>query len=43
MESYSQCGQDLFVINILKNKVGKFLDLGSYSGLTSILFSQYNR
>ena len=30
MESYSQCGQDLFVINILKNKVGKFLDLGSY-------------
>jgi hypothetical protein len=30
MESYSQCGQDLFVINILKKNKGKFLDLGCY-------------
>jgi hypothetical protein len=30
MESYSQCGQDLFVINILKIKKGTFLDLGCY-------------
>ena len=30
MESYSQCGQDLFVINLLNNKNGKFLDLGCY-------------
>jgi hypothetical protein len=30
MESYSQCGQDLFVINILKENKGKFLDLGCY-------------
>jgi hypothetical protein len=30
IESYSQCGQDIFVYNILKNKNGKFLDLGCY-------------
>ena len=30
MESYSQCGQDLFVINLLNNKNGNFLDLGCY-------------
>lgn len=30
MESYSQCGQDLFVTNVLKQKKGKFLDLGCY-------------
>jgi len=29
IESYSQCGQDLFVLNILAEK-GKFLDLGCY-------------
>lgn len=28
MESYSECGQDLFVINLLNIKNGKFLDLG---------------
>jgi hypothetical protein len=28
-ESYSQCGQDLFVFNLIKNK-GQFLDLGCY-------------
>lgn len=28
MESYSQCGQDLFVFNILKKEKGTFLDLG---------------
>ena len=28
MESYSECGQDLFVINLLDIKNGKFLDLG---------------
>ncbi len=30
MESYSQCGQDLFVYNLLKNQKGNFLDLGCY-------------
>jgi hypothetical protein len=30
MESYSQCGQDLFVINILNIDNGTFLDLGCY-------------
>ena len=30
MESYSQCGQDLFVINLLNQNKGKFLDLGCY-------------
>ena len=30
IESYSQCGQAIFVYNILKNKNGKFLDLGCY-------------
>lgn len=30
MESYSQCGQDLFVINLLNTNQGKFLDLGCY-------------
>ena len=30
MESYSQCGQDFFVFNILKQKTGTFLDLGCY-------------
>lgn len=30
MESYSQCGQDFFVFNILKQKSGTFLDLGCY-------------
>ena len=30
MESYSQCGQDLFVINLLNTNNGKFLDLGCY-------------
>jgi hypothetical protein len=30
MESYSQCGQDLFVINLLNINNGKFLDLGCY-------------
>jgi hypothetical protein len=29
MESYSQCGQDLLVANLIKNK-GHFLDLGCY-------------
>lgn len=29
MESYSQCGQDLFVISLIKDK-GSFLDLGCY-------------
>jgi hypothetical protein len=29
IESYSQCGQDLFVFSLIKNK-GKFLDLGCY-------------
>lgn len=28
MKSYSQCGQDIFVINIIKEHTGKFLDLG---------------
>ena len=28
--SYSQCGQDLFVLNLLKLKNGTFLDLGCY-------------
>ncbi len=28
--SYSQCGQDLFVLNLLKIKNGTFLDLGCY-------------
>jgi hypothetical protein len=28
MESYSECGQDLFVLNLLDIKNGKFLDLG---------------
>jgi len=28
MESYSECGQDLFVLNLLNIKNGKFLDLG---------------
>lgn len=28
MESYSECGQDLFVINLLNKKNGTFLDLG---------------
>jgi hypothetical protein len=30
MISYSQCGQDLFVLNLLKIKNGTFLDLGCY-------------
>lgn len=30
MKTYSQCGQDLFVLNLLKNKNGTFLDLGCY-------------
>ena len=30
MESYSQCGQDLFVISLLNINNGKFLDLGCY-------------
>lgn len=30
MESYSQCGQDLFVFTISKGIPGKFLDLGCY-------------
>lgn len=30
MESYSQCGQDIFVYNMLKIKNGTFLDLGCY-------------
>jgi hypothetical protein len=30
MESYSQCGQDLFVFNIMDQKMGTFLDLGCY-------------
>jgi hypothetical protein len=30
MESYSQCGQDLFVINLLNINNGKFLDLGCH-------------
>jgi hypothetical protein len=30
MESYSQCGQDLFVYNLTKGQKGKFLDLGCY-------------
>lgn len=30
MESYSQSGQDLFVINLLNIKNGKFLDLGCH-------------
>ncbi len=30
MESYSQCGQDIFVYNILKKNNGTFLDLGCY-------------
>lgn len=30
MESYSQSGQDIFVMNILKKIQGKFLDLGCY-------------
>ena len=30
MESYSQCGQDIFVYNILKINNGTFLDLGCY-------------
>jgi hypothetical protein len=30
MESYSQCGQDLFVYNILNKNKGTFLDLGCY-------------
>lgn len=28
MESYSQCGQDLFVLSLLKDVKGSFLDLG---------------
>ena len=28
MESYSECGQDLFVLNLLDINNGKFLDLG---------------
>jgi hypothetical protein len=30
MVSFSQCGQDLFVLNILKQNKGTFLDLGCY-------------
>lgn len=30
MMSFSQCGQDLFVLNILKQNNGTFLDLGCY-------------
>lgn len=30
MESYSQCGQDLFVYNLIKKNEGSFLDLGCY-------------
>ena len=30
MESYSQCGQDIFVYNMLKINNGTFLDLGCY-------------
>lgn len=30
MESYSQCGQDIFVFNILNKHNGTFLDLGCY-------------
>lgn len=30
MESYSQCGQDIFVYNILNTNNGTFLDLGCY-------------
>jgi hypothetical protein len=30
MESYSQCGQDLFVTNLIKTNNGNFLDLGCY-------------
>ena len=30
MESYSQCGQDLFVMSLLNINNGKFLDLGCY-------------
>lgn len=30
MESYSQCGQDLFVYNLIKENKGSFLDLGCY-------------
>ena len=30
MESYSQCGQDLFVTSLLKGGDKKFLDLGCY-------------
>jgi hypothetical protein len=30
MESYSQCGQDIFVYNILNKNNGTFLDLGCY-------------
>jgi predicted nucleic-acid-binding Zn-ribbon protein len=30
MKTYSQCGQDLFVLNLLKIKNGTFLDLGCY-------------
>jgi hypothetical protein len=28
MKSYSQCGQDIFVYNLMKGQPGKFLDLG---------------
>jgi len=30
MESYSQCGQDIFVFNILNKNNGTYLDLGCY-------------
>jgi len=30
MESYSQCGQDIFVFNILNKNKGTYLDLGCY-------------
>lgn len=30
IESFSQCGQDLFVLNLLKIQNGTFLDLGCY-------------
>lgn len=30
MESFSQCGQDIFVLNISNKKKGTFLDLGCY-------------
>jgi hypothetical protein len=30
MESFSQCGQDIFVLSLLNKKNGTFLDLGCY-------------